>query len=96
MPIDYAMAQREMPKLKGALTRAQKSGDPLKVLDAVERALDAFDRFGAWPDNWSLWRRAFDDAFFAWSRSEARDDDVFDNGGKTLARWHAVGDRFAF
>jgi len=61
MPIDYAMSKREHPKLKAQLTRATKSGDPKKVEKACLDAMEAWSRWGAWPDDWSKWQRALDD-----------------------------------
>lgn len=92
--IDYDAARREMPKLKAALTRAKNGGDPVKVLAAIEQALDAFDRWGAWPDQWATWKVALDDAFWTFSRSDAYDDDVYDNGGQLVGRFHRAFDRF--
>lgn len=73
--IDYARVKREHPKHKAALTRAKNSGSPLKVLAAVEKAYDAFDTWGAWPDDWAAWRVAAWDAHFDWLRSEEAEDD---------------------
>lgn len=67
--IDYDRMNREAPQLKAALTRAQKSGDPLKILDAVEKAFDAWDEIGAWPDNWHTWNIALRDAAYADARA---------------------------
>jgi hypothetical protein len=95
MTIDYAEMNREMPKLKSALTRAQKSGDIVKVLDAVEKALDTFDRVGAYPDNWNIWRNALDDAWQTFRRSDAYDDDHFDNDAVIATRYEKLAWRFA-
>ena len=46
---------------RSALTRAQKTGDPDEVMAAAERALRSFDIHG-WPDQWSDFQRARDDA----------------------------------
>lgn len=62
--IDYARAKREHPKMKAMLTRAEKSGDPAKVLAACKHAVAAWATWGAWPDDWSRWQRALDDAFY--------------------------------
>ena len=48
---------------KAALTRAKNSGDPEKILAAAQAALDEFEVEG-WPDQWSLWQRAKDDAVY--------------------------------
>lgn len=63
--IDYATAQREFPKLKAALTRAKKSGDHKRVIAECEKAMQRFDAWGAWPDDWRLWERAKEDAEMA-------------------------------
>lgn len=50
---------------KGALTRAKKQG-PQAVIAAVEKAFKEWDEsFPAWPDDWSRWQRAKDDAEYA-------------------------------
>jgi hypothetical protein len=61
MPINYEMAKRDGPKLKAMLTRAKKK-DYSAVLDACTTAVFRWNRWGAWPDNWSDWQRALDDA----------------------------------
>jgi hypothetical protein len=92
---DYAAMKRELPRLRSALTRAKNSGDPVQVLAAVEKAVDGFDRFG-WPDAWSTWRIALDDAFYSFSRSDAYEDDTYDGGGEIAARFRAAADRFSW
>jgi hypothetical protein len=68
-PIDYARMNRESPKLKAALTRAEKKGERRSpeqreaVLLACAKAVRVWDEIGAWPDNWSNWQRALDDCF---------------------------------
>ena len=94
--IDYDRMNREYPKLKAARTRARNSGDPLKVLAAVERFVTVSDEVGAMPDDWSGWRNDLEDAFYAWSRTEAADDDYFEGGGKLLTRWRDCARRFDF
>lgn len=66
--IDYEAAKREMPKLKAKLTRAKNSKDPAKVIAVVQEAYAAFDRWGAYPDNWHLFENAKSDAEFAQAR----------------------------
>lgn len=61
--IDYELAKRQGPRLKSALTRAIKSGSRTQVLVACTNAVDAWDEWGAWPDEWSRWQRALDDAY---------------------------------
>lgn len=68
MPIDYARAQANGLKLKAALTRAEKKGYAA-VLTACKAAVVEWEAWGAWPDNWSRWQRALDDAAFTHSRN---------------------------
>jgi len=63
MSIDYERMRVEYPKLKGALTRAVKSGDPEKVRAACKKAVTVWNEVGAWPDQWADWQRALHDAF---------------------------------
>ncbi|HWC66519.1 MAG TPA: hypothetical protein VG478_00510 [Acidimicrobiales bacterium] len=49
------------PKHKAALTRAEHSGDPLKVLAAC-RDFAAWAEREGWPDDWHRWQRAMRDA----------------------------------
>ena len=60
-PIDYARMDREFPRQKATLTRAVKSGDPVKVAAACIAAVKAWDEIGCWPDDWSAWQRGLDD-----------------------------------
>lgn len=53
--------QREYRLLKGALTRAERSGKPEWIIEECEAALARFDVIG-WPDDWSRWERAKNDA----------------------------------
>jgi hypothetical protein len=53
--------KRNGPKLKAALTRAQKKGYEA-VLKACTEAVREWEQWGAWPDGWSLWQRAITDA----------------------------------
>lgn len=61
---DYSAMQKELPKLRAALTRAINSNDPNKVKETVTKAFARFDVIG-YPDQWSNWERAKDDAEFA-------------------------------
>jgi len=69
MSIDYAAAKREMPKLKAKLTRAKNSKDPAKVIAVVAEAYAAFDRWGAYPDNWRIFENAKTDAEYQQRRA---------------------------
>jgi hypothetical protein len=75
MSINYERAKRNGPKLKAALTRATKMTDPTQRKDAVliacARAVQEWDVWGAWPDNWSYWQRALSDALLAARRADA-------------------------
>lgn len=64
------VSKTEFRAQKARLTRAVNSGDPLKVLDAVERTLDEW-QYKVWPDDWARWARALDDAYWKFTRSFA-------------------------
>jgi hypothetical protein len=55
--------RKELPKLRAALTRAIKSKDNQKIIATVNAALARFEVIG-YPDQWSEWQRAKDDAEF--------------------------------
>jgi hypothetical protein len=56
------MTMSEMVKKhKAALTRAQKTGDPNTIVAVCDAAFADFDIHG-WPDGWSHWERAKNDA----------------------------------
>ena len=62
---DYAACNIAFKKQKAALTRAINSKDPNKVVMACRAAVQAWSKApfdGAWPDDWSRWQRALDDA----------------------------------
>lgn len=59
---------RELRGLKAALTKAKKSKNPQRIIDTVNRAMDRFEIIG-YPDDWTTWTRAADDARFELSRS---------------------------
>jgi len=95
MSIDYARAKREMPALKAKLTRAKNSQDPQKIADVVEEAYAAFDRWGAYPDNWHLWQAALREAV-SLHRSTGRSLDLSafttDLDALMPATWKPVGE----
>jgi hypothetical protein len=62
MAINYERAAKLYPKQKAALTRAVNSGDAIKIKAAVTQAVREWNECGAWPDAWSRWQRALDDA----------------------------------
>jgi hypothetical protein len=53
-------------KTRAALTRAINSKDPLKVYRACVAAVEQWETLldHRWPDDWSRWQRALDDAGF--------------------------------
>jgi N12 class adenine-specific DNA methylase len=53
--------QKNYRKQKRLLTRAEKQGDPQKIIEVAEAAQKSFEEFGQ-PDDWSRWQRAIDDA----------------------------------
>ena len=68
MPYNYERAKQNGPKLKSSLTRAQKQGYTA-VLAACKAVVVEWEAWGAWPDQWSTWQRALDDAAFTHSRN---------------------------
>lgn len=92
--IDYERMNREHPKLKAALTRAERAADPRKIAEACERAVLVWNKVGAWPDDWARWRNALEDAWYSFSRSDAFDDDLYDNGGQLAAYFRRVAFHF--
>ena len=64
-PPDYRAANKAHTRQKAALTRAVNSKDPDKVVLACTKAVAEWRAApfnGAWPDDWSRWQRALDDA----------------------------------
>lgn len=63
MAIDYEYMKKSVRKHKGNLTRAKKSGDPHKVVAAVDAAFKDWDETGnTYPDAWHTWKVAKEDA----------------------------------
>ena len=76
MAIDYRAANAAFRKQKAALTRAVNSKDPNKVVAACRKAVREWAEApfnGAWPDAWSRWQRALDDALGWRSTLDLRD-----------------------
>lgn len=77
MSIDYARARVEFPKQKVALTRAVKkwkaTGDREPVVKACRAAVQAWDEWGAWPDDWARWQRALDDTLDWYQHQDLRE-----------------------
>lgn len=64
--IDYAAAQKSFTKHKAALTRAKNTGDPQKVVQAVDAAFGEWERLDMpFPDSWHTWNVARNDAQLA-------------------------------
>lgn len=63
VPIDYTAANKLWRKQKTALTRAINRKDKAAIVLACKKAKDEWNQAGmAWPDEWSRWQRALDDA----------------------------------
>jgi hypothetical protein len=54
---------RQWSQQKSALTRAINSKDPAKVIATTAKTVGEWEEQGSWPDAWSRWQRALDDAF---------------------------------
>jgi hypothetical protein len=67
-PVDWNQMNKIRPAQKAALTRAIKTGDPEKIAAVCKAAVAAWNEIGAWPDDWSRWQRALDDAL-GWPNS---------------------------
>lgn len=73
MAIDYAAANVQFRKQKSALTRAVNADrknptitSRANLLEVVTKAVTEWESppfNGAWPDDWSRWQRALDDAY---------------------------------
>lgn len=58
---DYTLSKKEYSNLKRRLTKAEKLGNPTKILEEVEHAFRIFEEKG-YPDDWTRWERAQSDA----------------------------------
>jgi hypothetical protein len=74
--------------LKAKLTRA--GDDPVKIVAAVEEAVEIWENEG-WPDDWSRWQRALDDAYFKFRLSN---DLTPDDEGILMQRFEEVANAF--
>ncbi len=83
----------EFRRQKTALTRAINSQVNIKVLETCEKTLDEWSG-KAWPDDWSRWLRALEDAWYAFHRSERWNDDQDINDGKISRRFCEALRRF--
>jgi hypothetical protein len=71
MGMSYTLTQAEFTTLKSKLTRVLKSKNNDAIIAECNRAMAIFEQKG-YPDNWSNWERAKDDATFAKSRESRR------------------------
>jgi len=62
------LSQREFSTLKSRLTRAKNSNDPAKVIAEVKHFATVLEG-RVYPDNWSMWQRAADDAYLTAQRN---------------------------
>jgi hypothetical protein len=62
--MDYTLTSRQLRSLKTQLTKAIKSGDAWKIISTCNEAMAIFAQKG-FPDCWSNWQRAKDDALFS-------------------------------
>lgn len=60
--INYDRMKDVLPRQRSALRRAVKSGDPEKIAAVCKAAVSEWNEIGAWPDDWSNWQRALNDA----------------------------------
>lgn len=66
--IDYARMNDIRRTQRASLTRAVNSGDADKIARVCKAAVAEWNEIGAWPDDWSKWQRALNDAL-PWFRS---------------------------
>jgi hypothetical protein len=63
VPVDYQALNAMVRRQRARLTRATRSGNPNAVVLACRDAVVEWNRPGSmWPDDWSRWQRALDDA----------------------------------
>lgn len=63
MRVDYDALNKMVRRQRAALTRAVNSGDLDRLVHTVRAAVIEWNQPGAmWPDDWSRWQRALDDA----------------------------------
>ena len=58
---DYAAMNAQVRKFKSRLTRLKNKGDNQGII-ALWGEFETWCNEHMWPDNWSLWERAADDA----------------------------------
>jgi hypothetical protein len=72
--VDYTALNRMVRRQRAALTRAKNSGDLDKLVVTVREAVIEWNQPGSmWPDDWSAWQRALDDALPFHQRVDIRD-----------------------
>ena len=64
MKMAYELTQKEYRSLKTKLTKALNEKSTEKIIVECRKALSIFEEKG-FPDDWSRWQRAMDDAVFA-------------------------------
>lgn len=63
VPVDYDALDRMVRRQRAALSRAIKTRDAGQVVIATRDAVREWNKPGSmWPDDWSRWQRAVDDA----------------------------------
>ncbi len=63
VPVDYRALDAMVRRQRARLTRATRSGDTNAVVLACRDAVAEWNRPGSmWPDDWSRWQIALDDA----------------------------------
>ncbi len=73
--LDYVKLNALVKKQRAALTRAQKKGKEAVVLACRKAVREWNQEDMAWPDDWSRWQRALDDAF-GWPSQPPRLEDL--------------------
>lgn len=63
MTLTYAQEKRQWTNQKTALTKAIRSGDPLKVIETTRKTVAQWEEKGFWPDSWHNWNIALSDAY---------------------------------
>lgn len=81
---------RSLSQQKAALTTAVKSGNRDRLVQECLRTIKEWNENGYWPDDWSRWQRALDDAFpvFEQPRLQDLEEEAFE-----AAYWDHVNAR---
>jgi hypothetical protein len=67
----YELTQKEYRSLKTKLAKALNEKSSEKIIVECRRAFSVFEQKG-FPDDWSRWQRAMDDAVFAQNLSSKK------------------------